>query len=179
MFQNNNQSVKSLINDPFGPSSSTVQDLFNRTQQHPFDGFGSMTQIDDAVRKFFFKNAQNAQLYQFMVDNELNFENNYGSIRTIRQSENKTPSTLIDTSKMNSYQKKKLLHKSLKSLDSDESSSSNTIVITIELYELCTIRLTITKEYGVQSTPKIEVSGYSIATNIADVENRLKRLFLS
>lgn len=174
MLNESNKTVKSLINDPFGPSSSTVQDLFNRTQQHPFDGFGSMTQIDDAVRKFFFKNAQNAQLYQFMVDNELNFENNYGSITTIRESNSETEP--ISDSK---FTKKYRSRKKPKKKHSHESPDSDVITITIELYSLCTITLTITESYGVQSAPKINVSGYSIATNIADVENRLKRLFLS
>lgn len=173
MLGENNQSVKSLCNNQF---STSVQDLFNNAQQNPFTGFGSMTQIDDVVRKFFFANAQNAQLYQFMIDNELNFENNYGSITTIRQSENKTKPIPNDVSKMSSFQRKKFLREFP---NSDESPNCDTIVITIELYNSCTIRLTITEEYGVQSTPKIEVSGYSMATNIADIKNALKRLFLS
>lgn len=66
-------------------------------------------------------------------------------------------------------------------ISTSESSKNNLINITIkiELHDLCTITLSVVEEYGIQSTPTIEVSCYSIGTNIADVENRLKRLFLS
>lgn len=124
-------------------SNITVQDLFNKFQTTK--AMDNSEQLADHIRKWFFKNDQNAQLYKFMVDNRLNFQNQYGFIST------------------------------------SESSKNNLINITIkiELHDLCTITLTITEHYGVQSAPKINVSGYSIATNIADVENRLKRLFLS
>lgn len=168
MLSNNNQSVKSLCTNQFG---TTVQDIFNNAQSNnPFGGFGSMTQLDDTVRKFFFKNAQNAQLYQFMIDRELNFDNQYGSITTTRKSSNKSEPILDSKSRKKYLPKKKYSH---------ELPDSDVITITIELYNLCTITLTITEHYGVQSAPKIKASGYSIATNIADVENRLKRLFLS
>ena len=170
MLSNNNQSVKSLCMNQFGTGSTTVQDVFNHTQLNPFGGFGSMTQLDDIVRKFFFKNAQNAQLYQFMIDRELNFDNQYGSIRTTRQSNNESK-IVSDSKSAKKYRPKKKYSPEL--LDSD------VITITIELYNLCTITLTITEHYGVQSAPKIDVSGYSITTNITDVENRLKHLFLS
>lgn len=172
MLNENNRSVKSLCTNQFNTS---VQDLFNNIQSNdPFGGFGSMTQLDDAVRKFFFKNAQNAQLYQFMIDQELNFENKYGSISTNRESNSETEpiSDSKSTKKYRSRKKPKKNH-------SHELPDSDVITITIELYSLCTITLTIAERYGVQSAPKINVSGYSIATNIADVENRLKRLFLS
>ena len=172
MLNENNQSVKSLCTNQFNTS---VQDLFNNAQSNnPFGGFGSMTQLDDTVRKFFFKNAQNAQLYQFMIDRELNFDNQYGSITTTRESSNK--SELISDSKS---KKKYRPRKKPKTTHSYELPDSDVITITIELYSLCTITLTITERYGVQSAPKINVSGYSITTNITDVENRLKRLFLS
>lgn len=167
MLSNNNQSVKSLCTNQFG---TTVQDIFNNAQSNPFGGFGSMTQLDDTVRKFFFKNAQNAQLYQFMIDRELNFDNQYGSIRTTRQSNNESK-IVSDSKSAKKYRPKKKYSPEL--LDSD------VITITIELYNLCTITLTITEHYGVQSAPKIKTSGYSIVTNITDVENGLKRLFLS
>lgn len=168
MLNENNRSVKSLCNNQF---STSVQDLFNNAQSNnPFGGFGSMTQLDDTVHKFFFKNAQNAQLYQFMIDQELNFANKYGSISTNRESNSETE-PISDSKSTKKYRSKKK--------HSYELPDSNVITITIELYSLCTITLTITEHYGVQSAPKINVSGYSITTNIADVENRLKRLFLS
>lgn len=167
MLSNNNQSVKSLCTNQFG---TTVQDIFNNAQSNPFGGFGSMIQLDDTVRKFFFKNAQNAQLYQFMIDQELNFANKYGSISTIRESNSETEPISESKSRKKYLPRKKYSH---------ELPDSDVITITIELYNLCTITLTITEHYGVQSAPKIKASGYSIATNIADVENRLKRLFLS
>lgn len=124
-------------------SNVTVQDLFNKFQTTK--SMDNSEQLADHIRKWFFKNDQNAQLYKFMVDNRLNFQNQYGFIST------------------------------------SESSKNNLIKITIkiELYDLCTITLSIVEEYGIQSTPTIEISSYSIPTNIADVENRLKRLFLS
>ena len=168
----NNQSVKSLCNNQSGTS---VQDLFYNVQSNnPFGGFGSMTQLDDTVRKFFFKNAQNAQLYQFMIDQELNFANKYGSISTNRESNSETE-PILDSKSTKKYRSRKKPKKN----HSHELPDSDVITITIELYSLCTITLTITEHYGVQSAPKINVSGYSIATNIVDVENRLKRLFLS
>ena len=124
-------------------SNVTVQDLFNKFQTTK--SMDNSEQLADHIRKWFFKNEQNAQLYKFMVNNRLNFQNQYGSILT------------------------------------SELFRNNLIKITIkiELYDLCTITLSIVEEYGIQSTPTIEVSNYSIATNIADVKNALKRLFLS
>ena len=124
-------------------SNVTVQDLFNKFQTTK--SMDNSEQLVDHIRKWFFKNDQNAQLYKFMVDNRLNFQNQYGFIST------------------------------------SESSKNNFIKITIkiELHDLCTITLSVVEKYGIQSTPTIEISNYSIATNIADVENRLKRLFLS
>lgn len=124
-------------------SNVTVQDLFNKFQT--IKSMDNSEQLADHIRKWFFKNGQNAQLYKFMVDNRLNFQNQYGFIST------------------------------------SESSKNNLINITIkiELHDLCTITLSVVEEYGIQSTPTIEVSSYSVPTNIADVENRLKRLFLS
>lgn len=124
-------------------SNITVQDLFNKFQTTK--AMDNSEQLADHIHKWFFKNDQNAQLYKFMVDNRLNFQNQYGFIST------------------------------------SESSKNNLIKITIkiELHDLCTITLSVVEEYGIQSTPTIEVSNYSVPTNIADVENRLKRLFLS
>lgn len=124
-------------------SNVTVQDLFNKFQTTKV--MDNSEQLADHIRKWFFKNDQNAQLYKFMVDNRLNFQNQYGFIST------------------------------------SESSKNNLIKITIkiELHDLCTITLSVIEHYGVQSAPKIKASGYSIATNVADVENGLKRLFLS
>lgn len=124
-------------------SNVTVQDLFNKFQTTK--SMDNSEQLADHIRKWFFKNDQNAQLYKFMVDNRLNFQNQYGFIST------------------------------------SESSKNNLINITIkiELHDLCTITLSVVEEYGIQSTPTIEVSSYSVPTNIADVENRLKCLFLS
>ena len=107
-------------------SNITVQDLFNKFQTTK--AMDNSEQLADHIHKWFFKNDQNAQLYKFMVDNRLNFQNQYGFISTS---------------------------------------------------ESCTITLSVVEEYGIQSTPTIEVSSYSVPTNIADVENRLKRLFLS
>lgn len=124
-------------------SNITVQDLFNKFQTAK--AMDNSEQLAGHIRKWFFKNDQNAQLYKFMVDNQLNFQNQYGFIST------------------------------------SESSKNNLINITIkiELHDLCTITPSVVEEYGIQSTPTIEVSSYSVPTNIADVENRLKRLFLS
>lgn len=124
-------------------SNVTVQDLFNKFQTTK--SMDNSEQLVDHIRKWFFKNDQNAQLYKFMVDNRLNFQNQHGFIST------------------------------------SESSKNNFIKITIkiELHDLCTITLSVVEKYGIQSTPTIEISSYSIPTNIADVENRLKRLFLS